>query len=319
MSAPVGESARRVRSARVVGFVLGALLLAGAGAALATRTEDLRAALGAVRTAPPGWFIAAAALPLVTLVATSGAFWVLMNRHGRVRLGEMLALINAAWLLNYLPLWPGMIGRLAYHKSVNGIAVRDSAKAIIWANVLNLLGAGLTLAALAGGSLVFDGGDWRLAAIGAAPIVVIGGLAAHAARVAPKPEPGLWRLLACAAVRAVEVHIHAARYGVCFAITGSPIDWGAALALACAAALAGAVNAAPNGLGVREWVIALVAPVLPVALTGRASLDLTAGLAADLLNRGFEVLVAVPTGLVASAWVAGRVKERGANGVEAGT
>lgn len=305
----------RVRRARLVGFALGALLLAAAVGAVLSRSGELQQAWSAIRAAPLHLLALGVALPFLTVAVTSQAFWVLTARYGPVRPGEMLALINTAWLLNYLPMWPGMFGRLAYHKSVNGIAVRDSAKAIVWANVLNIGAAAATLGSLVLGSLFFDGSSRWLIVIAAAPIPLAGLVALHAWRVRPEPDPELWRLFAAVAVRALEIHIHGARYLVCFALTGSPIDWGGSLALAGIAALAGAINIAPNGLGVREWVIGLVAPLLPVALVGSATLDLTSGLAADLVNRALEVLVAVPTGLIASAWVARRLRRHHAASV----
>jgi len=298
----------RVRRARLIGFALGALLLAAAFGAVLSRAGELNQVWSALRTAPLHLVALGLLLPLATVAVTSLAFWVLTARYGPVRPGEMLALINTAWLLNYLPLWPGMVGRLAYHKTVNGIPLRDSAKAIIWANVLNMGAAAVVLAMLVLASIFFAGSSAVLAVIVATPVPIAALLALHARRVRPDPDPELWRLAAAIAIRAAEIHIHAARYAVCFALTGSPIDWGGAVALASVAALAGAINIAPNGLGVREWVIGLVAPLLPVALVGSTTLDLTAGLAADLVNRALEVIVAVPSGLIASAWVARSLK-----------
>src|SRR4029079_8775600 len=80
--------------------------------------------------APPALIALALALPLVNWVLSSLGLWVQMRRHGPVGAVEVALLVGAAWVLNYLPLRPGMIGRIAYHKSVNGIEVVDSVRAV---------------------------------------------------------------------------------------------------------------------------------------------------------------------------------------------
>jgi uncharacterized membrane-anchored protein len=55
-----------------------------------------------------------------------------------------------------------------------------------------------------------------------------------------------------------------------------------------------------NGLGVREWAVAVAAPVL-------GGYERDAGLAAELVGRAVDVAVAVPLGLLAAAWLIRRV------------
>lgn len=296
------------RAARAIGLGL-ALALAGAAALAILRDRAaLQRTLDALSSSPAPALALAMALPLVSLALTALTFWLLTTRHGRVTPGEMFALIGAAWLLNYLPLWPGMLGRLAYHKKVNGIPVSRSAVTIVWANVLSALAALLTL----GGALVSlawaSGDDGRLAALALLPAAGAGAMAAWAAARPPAPDPQVWKLLAALAVRLIELQVWAARYVVCFALIGAPIAWGGALALAGVTTLATLIPIGGNGLGLREWAVGLAAPMLPVALTLQTELSTHAGLSADLVNRAMEVLLAIPVGALCAWWIARRLR-----------
>jgi uncharacterized membrane protein YbhN (UPF0104 family) len=299
---------RRAARLRLVGFVLGVILLTAALASVARRGAGLTHVWRALTDAPPTLLAAAAALPLAGLALTGVTFWLLTRRFGKVTFTEMQALIGAAWLLNYLPFWPGMVGRLAYHRAVNHIPITASATVLIWANVLNALAALIVAAATAAASLFFEGDDWRLALAVAAPAPLIALLARFAQRRGDLPDPHLWRLLAVLSVRLVEVQVWAARAAVCFAIAGAPIAWGGVVALAAATQLATLIPVSGNSLGWREWITGLVAPLLPLGLSLTATLDLHTGLTADLINRAIELTLAVPVGLLCAAWVATRVR-----------
>lgn len=296
------------RRSRMLGFVIGLILLLAAGAAITFQRDALTIAFSSLRSAPPGMLALALLAPILSIALASVTFWVLTTRYGKVGRAEMFALIGSAWLMNFLPMWPGMIGRLAYHKTVNGIPVRDSAKAIIWANLLSLFAAITLLATVAVGLMFFGGSDLGLALLACAPIplLLLAGVYARAKR--PEPDPEVWRIVIALAVRIVELHVQALRSWVCFSLVGAPIGWGGALAIASVSGLAGAVNIAPNGLGVREWVVGLVAPALPTSLTLRGDLRLAQGLSADLVNRSAEVVVAIPVGLSCAAWLARRAR-----------
>lgn len=288
---------------RLIGLVIGLLLLAGAVITVIRRGQGLAPALDSIRDAHPLVILSAVGLPLASLALTALTFWILTRRYGQVGLGEMHALIGAAWLLNYLPFWPGMIGRIAYHRTVNRIPVTSSAAVLVWANLLNVLAAAATGSVVLLASLFLDGNDWRLALVAAAPVPVLLAVSIRAGRRADLPDPNVWRIIAVLAVRIIEMHIWAARYAVCFMLIGSPIAWGAALALACATQLASVIPIGGNALGWREWVTGLVAPLLPVGLVLGSSITLHTGLTADLVNRAAEVALAVPVGLVCVAWI----------------
>lgn len=292
---------------RLIGFIIGLLLLTAAVVTLTRNFDSLRLAADSLTAAPAALIFAAAALPVVSLTLTAASFWLLMGRFGRVSFGEMFALIASAWLLNYLPFWPGMIGRLAYHRSVNKIPITSSATALVWANVLSAAAAAIIGCAALLASAFVQGDDWRLALVVALPAPLIALVGVYARSRRDLPDPHLWRLLATLAIRLVEAQVWAARYAACFALIGSPIAWGAAIALASATQLATLIPLGGNALGWREWVTGVIAPLLPLGLSLTTTIGVHTGLTADLVNRAIEIVLAVPLGLAAAAWVGRRM------------
>lgn len=293
---------------RLAGFCVGVLALAAAVLALVSQRGSLDSAWQSARGAPV-WLIAAALLlPLANLLFSSGSFWILTNRFGRVGFAEMLGLIASAWLLNYLPVRPGLVGRVAYHKVVNNIPVRASA-AVLGAN----LGVGLvSIALLAAGAIAASSiglAQSAVIAIMLGPFAGAGVLAAFAAGFNPWVRP----LAIAFAFRYADSLVWAARYAVVFAIVGRPIGMPESMALAVVAQAAMLVPFVGNGLGVREWAVGLVSRALPrtgeqsvftpasAGITGGAS---AIGLSADLVNRVAELLVSIPIGIIATMWVA---------------
>ncbi len=65
---------------------------------------------------------------LANLLLTGLLFTVLISRYGNVGRVEMQALIATATLLNFLPLRPGLFGRIAYHRTFNAIPAAASVK-----------------------------------------------------------------------------------------------------------------------------------------------------------------------------------------------
>ena len=281
---------------RLALYTLGVALLACALTAIWRDRALLESALASARGAPRWMPATLVALPLISWACTSLLFLVLTRRYGRVRASEMLVLIGAAWLLNYLPLRPGMVGRVAYHKAVNHIAIRDSARVVIQAVVCTAIAAFL-LAAAAGVS--GNGTDaWPLLL----PLLVLLPLALVArARYtdpwSPARLPRAAALLLAIAIRYVDMTLWAARYWLAFSIIGSPLPFAQA---ALVAAVAQVAMAAPVALGVREWVVGLFSAVTVV------------GLAADVLNRAAEIAGAIPVGLASIAWLAAKARQRAA-------
>jgi hypothetical protein len=306
----VSEAADRRGVWRTVGGVVGFALI---GLAVWAVSKDKRAvgAIGEVfALGGEGHLlrlILLGGLCAATLAMISLAFWVLTVRYGAVGKREMLALILAAGVLNYLPMWPGMVGRLAYHKKVNGIAVRESTRVLIWANVVSLIAAGVLAALLIPIALMSDVPAWLLHGSTGGVLAGLVLFTGYARRKRPEPEPEVWRMLAALSIRYAELFVWAGRYVICFGLVGSEITWAGGLALATAGRLAVMIPIAPNGVGVREWSIGLIGPLLPIAMTGSV-IDIPTALAADVINRALEVLVVVPTGVVSAGWLARRMR-----------
>jgi hypothetical protein len=249
------------------------------------------------------WGLAAlaVALPVVNLACTSGAFWVITRRYGRVGFGEMGALIAAASLLNYLPMRPGLLGRVAYHRIVNGVPVWASVRVVIAVLACTGIGAGLLMAsAMLVGPAAGTGAT--LAAIAAPGVLLAGAWAVAWAKEHP------WSSYAAAALfRYVDILVWAGRYAVAFALWGQPIGLGTAAIVASITQIVTLIPLAGNGLGLREWSVGYTARWLGAAAT-------EVGLAADLVNRFFELIGAVPLGLIGLVWLTRRMRRWGVSG-----
>ncbi|MHC5023327.1 MAG: hypothetical protein ACYTGG_05380, partial [Planctomycetota bacterium] len=116
--------------ARRAGLLVGALLLAAAVIVVWRQRETVGEALAQVRHPSPGHVIVLLGSVALNVAMSGVVFSLLYARYGRVGRLEMQAVIASATLLNYLPMRAGMFGRIAYHRTVNGIAVRDSTKVI---------------------------------------------------------------------------------------------------------------------------------------------------------------------------------------------
>lgn len=296
MTDPTPEGGRRSRPRWLAwaGFALGLGLLAGAVWVLFRQpqtVDDLRARLSDA----PWWAVGFLLLsPLLNWSLVSTSMWMLLRRHGRLGLGEMHALVGSAWLLNHLPLRPGLVGRVGYHKMVNGIRVRDAVEATFWslglAGVAGLMALGLALAAPGGVGLPTAG------AMLAGPVVVVGGFALLARAVG---RTGSAWMLGALAVRYADMGAWAARYAVGFWVMGlepAPMD---ILAVTAVSQVAQLIPTFGGGLGIREWFVGLVA--------GGMGLDFDSALAADLINRAAETLMVLPVGLVCGTLVARRL------------
>lgn len=304
------------RVLRVVGGVVGLLLIAAAITAIVRQQDALLAAWHHARNGGPTTALLALALlalPLVSCALASVMYWLLMNTRaqpGRVGLLEMLALIASTWLLNYLPLRPGMVGRLAYHATVNKIPLHEGVARSVMAlsagavSVVLLVAAALLARQAGGGPLVAV-----VCLVG--PVVGIGALAGLAS-LQPRGDATRRYALACA-VRYLDVLSWMARYLAAFAIIGRPLTLMEAVAFTAVSQAAMAVPFVSNGLGLREWAVGLLAPLLPAwtraTPLGAAPLSATLALTADVLHRAADVLVALPAGMW-GAWYLARLQTR---------
>lgn len=284
---------------RLLGLIVGIGLLAVAVLFVAQQREALTAAWQHIRQPSILPLLVLPIAVLANLVLSGVLFRLLLSRFGRVGWMEMQAVIAAATLINFIPLRPGLPGRLLYHRAANRIPLMQSGRTVIEAALISI-GAGGYLALAALSAMRWEVNLWYPVL---APLPVLIGLLAV-------PGARLWMLAIL--VRYVEVLIWAVRYACAFALIGSPIDPEAALALACVSIVATMVPLFSNGLGLREWAIGLVAPLL----TAHA---LELGIIAELVNRAVELIIITLTGIAGMMYLAHRSrrhdegKEKAAN------
>jgi uncharacterized membrane protein YbhN (UPF0104 family) len=272
---------------RRIGAVLGAVLVAAAVYSVA-RDAAIRDSL-ARAAAAPDWLALAVlvAAILANQVLTSGTFWLLMRSHGRVGFLEMNELVATSTLGNYIPMQAGSIGRMAYHRTVNGIPVKTTLVTILQAMAATavatcLLGAAALLAAGA------QAPWWTPSFVLLLwiPLMIDAG----------------WRPFATVMlVRSVEVLVWAVHAWAAFRLSGWPIGPSTAIGAALVASAANLVPFIGNGLGIREWAVALAAPVI-------GGYERDAGLAAELAGRAVDVAVAVPLGMAGFAALVRRTR-----------
>lgn len=248
----------------------------------------------------PAALIALLLLPLVCLALASASFWVLTTRFGKVGTVEMFGLLGGAWLLNFLPLKPGVFGRLAYHKAVNKIDVRWSALVVVQSIFVGVVCFAIQIAlALAGAVLELS--EWsRAGLIGLPlPIAIVGAIAL------PRngATPHWWRFAAAFAFRYADSLVWALRYSILFSLAGRPVGVSGSAAIAGISQSASLVPFAGNGLGVREWLVGFSARILPQWFGDGRDMPVAFGISTELLNRACEVAVAVPLGLVCVWWL----------------
>ncbi|MEN9642305.1 MAG: hypothetical protein RIR77_1494 [Planctomycetota bacterium] len=263
---------------RRIGTVVGVLLV-GAAVIAVWRNQAIGDSLArAVRH--PDWIALVAIIIAIVAnqVLTSGVFWILMRRHGSVGFQEMNLLVATSTLGNYVPMQAGSIGRMAYHRTVNGIPVRTSLVVILQAMSATAMAtcAVGAVAVLAAGA----GAPWWAATL--VPVVWV-----------PLAMDATWRPFAMVMVlRSVEVLVWAVHAWAAFRLSGWSIEPATAIGAALVASAANLVPFIGNGLGIREWSVALAAPLI-------GGYERDAGLAAELTGRAVDVVVAIPLGMIA--------------------
>ena len=231
--------------------------------------------------ASPLLFLALLGCVALITLCTTLCMLVLTNRTRppiRVEFREMLALICASTLGNFVPLQPGLIGRIAFHHQVHGIIVPIGLLIAMQSTALTgfaalWIGAGLAITHAAQLS-------WIAAIL--SPILFVPFLRNHTAR----------EFAAAFFIRIVETCMWALRIHISFQLIGQPIDAPAALALACAANIANIIPFIGNGIGIREWSVGFLAPLI-------AGVPLADALAAELVGRVAEIIFFIPAGLAA--------------------
>jgi hypothetical protein len=306
------RAGRSSRLRRVLGFVVPVALLAAAFVALGSQDDlNLRELVNKARTAPLPVVLTLLLSSVGTIVLTAWVHHLLILRHGRVGFWEMTGVTLSSMLLNYLPMRPGMIGRVGYHRLVNGISLKDNIKVLLWSNLLVMLASGGLLALCVGAALglrICSNSVW-FALLALAPMAGFALLGWHAHRVRPAADPQVYRPILGMAIRWAELHLWAARFWAAFQIVGVELGWGGALALAAAHTIALMIPISGNGLGLSEWFLGYGMVAMPTALSVAAVSNMEVGLAAGVIARGFEVIPIVPLGLLSGVYVRSRLMD----------
>ncbi len=270
------------RQFKRVGVFVGLALLGAALWTIARSGTIASQAWKHLERASPILFIALLGCVAFITLCSALCMLVLTNRTRppiRVQFREMLGLICASTLGNFIPLQPGLVGRIAFHHQVHGIPVPISL--LIAVQSTSLTG----IAALwMGAGLAFTHAthlSWSAAVL--SPILLAPFLRNPTAR----------QFAAAFFIRIFETCIWALRIHISFQLIGQPINTPAALALACIANAANTIPFIGNGIGIREWSVGILAPLV-------AGVPLADALTAELLGRAAEVLFFIPAGL--SSW-----------------
>jgi len=271
--------------------IVGLGLLAAAATAVWMQRDTLVEAWTRIED-PPLW--AVLALPLSTigsLAIGTVLLRALLRDIPDLDRRDLAALVASSTLFNLLPLKAGLVGRAAWQRRHQRVPIGRSVLVAVQM-------AGLTAAAivLAVAAIVLAGPSGiPLPAIWAGLAGGLLGLGLLPHRSVGRGET-LVRFGVLLGWRVVDVAIWSVRFVAGFAVIGIDLDPGAALALACVAAATGLVPVVGTTLGVREWVVALVAPSL-------AGIAWEQALAAELLARGVEIATVAVVGGVATWWL----------------
>ncbi len=277
-----------------IGFVLGVVLLVAAGVIIVASPGLIEQLWTNLRHAPR-WSIAIIiAGPVVSWVFVGLCLHLLMRRHGFIGRFEMLMLVGSAWMLNYLPMRPGLVGRVGYHKAINGIRVRDSVEATVWSLIFSVVSNIIVIALVL--VVPIDIATPNLIGMLCAPVLIFGVLGA----IVQSRSLNMGRLTIALALRYADVLIWLVRYAAVFAAIGIDAN---ATQIAMIAAVSQFTHLIPitgSGLGFREWGVGITA-----RQGGHA---MQAAIGADLINRAIETLWVFPIGFFSTWWIAKSVR-----------
>jgi uncharacterized membrane protein YbhN (UPF0104 family) len=289
MKFPLFQDPERRRTAlRVIGLVIGLFFFGAAIHFAMTEQAEFANALEKLRDPPPLAVALVLASVAVGAVLSALLFHILMRRFGTVPFWEMQALIAASAFANYLPLKPGFVGRVAYHRLRHGIRATHTLRTIIEAIALSgtvaslFLLSLLALRALNTRGFTVAGheieGEWALLAPSVLAIAMF--------------WPETRSLSQALLVRQVELALWTLRYWAVFQLVGAPIDLETAIVLASVSVIATLLPIVSNGLGIREWVIGLLAPMI-----SHDPVSTPQAIVAELVHRAAEIAVMAPFGI----------------------
>jgi uncharacterized membrane protein YbhN (UPF0104 family) len=276
---PASRPTRGTAWLRLAGFCFGVLCLLAAIAAARDARDQFDRATDALRSPPPMLVAAVLGAVLAGLGLSGVLFELLTRRFARVPMREMQAVIAASSLLNYLPLKPGFVGRVAYLRTLHGVRASDSLRTILEAIGLTAIAALSAMLALVTLRAAGVDGAWALAL----PVVPAALTLQSRGRTA----------LGAIAVRQAEFSLWIARYWIVFRLVGAPIGLDTAAVLAAISVISTLIPFVSSGLGVREWAVGLLAPLITHDSVGASE-----AIVAELAHRVAELAVLVPAGLV---------------------
>jgi uncharacterized membrane protein YbhN (UPF0104 family) len=93
-------------------------------------------------------------------------------------------------------------------------------------------------------------------------------------------------------VRQVELALWTLRYWAVFQLVGAPIDLETAIVLGSVSVIATLLPIVSNGLGIREWVIGILAPMI-----SHEPVSTSQAIVAELVHRVAEITVMTPLGV----------------------
>ena len=292
-SLDMSSSARKWHRWKIAGSIIAVLLLAGAVWLIVSKSGEVAQAWAALTHPNPWWLLLlfAGVLAAVPVSAVSQVLMLARTSGVRVHLGEMSALVVLSTLLNMLPLWPGALGRIGYHRVVHGIPPMRAGMAIVSVRLLGLF-AGVALLALAW--LLGDGGTGLI--IAAWLSVLVGFLLLSlptAARLPALTAASCW----------VDLGVSAIRYVAAFHLLDATLDGGMAAAISGTASIASSVPFVGGAPGLREWAVGWMNAQLQFIPDA-----LVLGVLADLLVRAATFVVMLPLGLIAGRGLSRNLK-----------
>jgi hypothetical protein len=321
--ASLDQSTARWR--KPLGLVCALLLLGAAVWSLAREHAALRQTIEGVRAAPlwllAAWFL----LPVLNWFFSTHLAWALLRpqplvdaeereRQPRLTKPEMYEVIGAAWLANLLPLRPGLLSRVVYHRVVNRIPLPITIRSVIFSTVIGLL-VSLAMIGVALGAMWLNlHAAWAvLVLLVPYPILLLMGFASPVARPGTWLTGGFgpWRVLDATAARWADNLVWMTRYFVAFSLAGEHLSLPQAAIFAAVSQVVTLVPLPGEAIGLREWTIALIGPLMPLWVRGSGdALGREICLAADLVNRTSGVSMTLVVGGVCSFLLAQRLRFR---------
>ena len=284
---------------RRFGFAFGIVLLLGAAIYIASDPQALRELVDQIVHAPRWAGVVVGVGPIVNWLFVGLCLHALMRRHGQVGRREMLALVGSAWLLNHLPMRPGLVGRIGYHAKVNRIRVRDSIEASVWsmihAAIANAIALGIVLL------IPSDTAIGMLMGYLSIPLVVFGLVSFVLFRVRPKHGFLVLGLM----FRNADLLVWMIRYAAAFTLLGLHISPMQIVIITAVSQIAQVIPITGGGLGLREWGVGIAADMSAKT----SAITMRSAIGADVINRIAETIIVIPLGVICTAIVARKWKQ----------